>query len=138
MQKDSVTPVQYLTIEEDYAGQRIDNFLVTRLKSLPKTRLYRLLRKGEVRVNKKRIQPSYRLQAGDIVRLPPMQLEERPAPTIPGRRSVEMLTDRVLYEDKGLMIINKPSGIPVHGGSSVSMGVIEILRSMYPKLPHLE
>jgi 23S rRNA pseudouridine955/2504/2580 synthase len=138
MQKDSVTPVQYVTIEEDYAGQRIDNFLVTKLKGLPKTRLYRLLRKGEVRVNKKRTPPSYRLQTGDIIRLPPMQLEEKPVPTTPGRRSIEMLTDRVLYEDKGLMIINKPSGIPVHGGSSVSMGVIEILRTMYPKLPHLE
>lgn len=138
MQKVSVIPVTYLTIEEDYAGQRIDNFLVTYLKNLPKTRIYRILRKGEVRVNKKRVQPSYRLQAGDNVRLPPMHLEERPISTEPPRWSVDLLNERILYEDKGLMIINKPPGIPVHGGSNISVGVIETLRSMYPQYPHLE
>jgi 23S rRNA pseudouridine955/2504/2580 synthase len=131
-------PVQYITIEADYAGQRIDNFLMTRLKGLPKTRVYRILRKGEVRVNKKRIQPSYRLQAGDEVRIPPMHLDEKAVPTIASKRSVALLEDRILYEDKGLLIINKPSGIPVHGGTGVSMGIIEIMRTMYPKLPQLE
>ncbi|MDR3478787.1 MAG: 23S rRNA pseudouridine(955/2504/2580) synthase RluC [Gammaproteobacteria bacterium] len=138
MTKTSVTPVQYITIQADYADQRIDNFLVTFLKSMPKTRIYRLLRKGEIRVNKKRIQPSYRLQADDILRLPPMELDDKPAPTVPGKRSVEMLTDRILYEDSGLFIINKPSGLPVHGGSMTSMGVVETLRAMYPTLPNLE
>lgn len=133
-----LTPVKIITIEEDYAGQRVDNFLITYLKSVPKTRIYRLLRKGEIRVNKKRTQPSYRLLAGDQLRLPPMQLESKAEPGVPGRRSVSLLTDSVLYEDPGLLIINKPSGIPVHGGSQVSMGVIEILRTMYPKLPQLE
>jgi 23S rRNA pseudouridine955/2504/2580 synthase len=136
--KPPVNPVQYITIEEDYAGQRIDNFLMTRLKGLPKTRVYRILRKGEVRVNKKRIQPSYRLQAGDEVRIPPMHLDETAVPTIPSKRSVSLLADRILYEDKGMIIINKPSGIPVHGGTGVSMGVIEIMRTMYPKIPQLE
>jgi len=138
MQKTSVTPVQYITVEDDFAGQRIDNFLVTRLKGMPKTRIYRLLRKGEVRVNKKRTQPSYRLQAGDQIRLPPMQLDERPVLAGPSKRSVALFSDRILFEDKGLLIINKPSGIPVHGGTGVSMGVVETLRTMYPKLPQLE
>ncbi len=133
-----ITPVQYVAIEEDYAGQRIDNFLVTRLKSMPKTRIYRLLRKGEVRVNKKRIQPSYRLQAGDEVRLPPMHLEEKVVAAPPGKRSVAMLADRILYEDNNLLILNKPSGIPVHGGTGIHVGVVETLRTMYPKLPQLE
>jgi 23S rRNA pseudouridine955/2504/2580 synthase len=131
-------PVKYLTIEADYAGQRIDNFLVTYLKNLPKTRVYRILRKGEVRVNKKRVDPNYRLQAGDYVRLPPMHLEDRPPTPTPSRWSVELLRERILFEDKGLLIINKPSGIPVHGGSNITLGVIEILRTMYPELPHLE
>lgn len=132
------TAVQFLTVEADFADQRIDNFLLARLKNVPKTRIYRLLRKGEVRVNKKRVQPSYRLQEGDEIRLPPMHLEQKAAPTTPGQRSVDMLSDRVIYEDKLLLIINKPPGIPVHGGSQVSMGVVEVLRAMYPKLPHLE
>ncbi len=132
------TPVQIVVVDEAYAEQRIDNFLITFLKSLPKTRIYRLLRKGEIRVNKKRTSPDYRLQAGDQIRLPPMQLDIKAAPVVPGKRSVDMLKDRILYEDKNLLIINKPSGIPVHGGSGVHVGVIETLRSMFPKLPHLE
>ncbi len=131
------SPVQYFTIEADFAGQRIDNFLVTRLKNVPKTHIYRILRKGEVRVNKKRVQPNYRVQAGDSVRLPPLQLEVKHV-SAPNQRTVATLEDRILYEDKHLLIINKPSGIPVHGGTGVSMGVVETLRTMYPKLPQLE
>ncbi len=138
MDKSSLTPVRYITIESDFASQRIDNFLVTKLKGVPKTRIYRILRKGEVRVNKKRVQPSYRLQAGDQIRLPPMQLGERKAPETPSHSLMEVLASRIIYEDKNLFIINKPSGIPVHGGSKVKMGIVEALRSMYPKLPHLE
>jgi 23S rRNA pseudouridine955/2504/2580 synthase len=138
MDKSSFSSVRYITIEPDFASQRIDNFLVTKLKGVPKTRIYRILRKGEVRVNKKRVQPSYRLQAGDEVRLPPMQLEVREVPEAPSHSLMEVLTSRILYEDKNLFIINKPSGIPVHGGSKVKIGIVEALRSMYPKLPHLE
>jgi 23S rRNA pseudouridine955/2504/2580 synthase len=138
MSKVLTMPVQTIAIEADYAGPRIDNFLVTRLKNLPKTRIYRLLRKGEVRVNKGRIKPSYRLAAGDRVRLPPMYLEEKPASLGPNRRFVDLLSQRILYEDDGLMIVNKPPGLPVHGGSQINMGVIETLRVMYPKLTHLE
>ncbi len=138
MKKQSEGRVHYLTIDPDYAGQRIDNFLLTRLKGVPKTRIYRILRKGEVRVNKKRIDPSYRLQAGDQVRVPPVQMSEQTAPETPSRSLMTLLSQRILYEDNQLFIINKPSGIPVHGGSQVKIGIVEALRCMYPKLPHLE
>jgi 23S rRNA pseudouridine955/2504/2580 synthase len=132
------TSVQYLTVDADFSGQRIDNFLVTYLKSIPKTRIYRIIRKGEVRVNKKRIAPSYRLQAGDQLRLPPLDLETPAPPKKPSQRLTEMLANRILYEDKNLLIINKPAGIPVHGGSGVSLGLIEAMQHLYPKLPQLE
>lgn len=134
----SKTQTQYITIEADYADQRIDNYLITRLKGMPKTRIYRILRKGEVRVNKKRIQPSYRLQAGDLVRIPPMELEAPPAKATPNQNLVNLLKDRILYEDKDLLVINKPAGIAVHGGSGVRIGLVEVLKTMYPKSPHLE
>lgn len=130
--------VQYVTIDADYAQQRIDNFLITRLKSVPKTHVYRILRKGEVRVNKKRVQPSYRLQAGDQVRLPPMQIEEKNISLTPSQQFMKFLMTRIVYEDKNLLIINKPSGIPVHGGNKVKLGLIEAVRCMYPKSPQLE
>ncbi|MHB1947296.1 MAG: 23S rRNA pseudouridine(955/2504/2580) synthase RluC [Gammaproteobacteria bacterium] len=136
MQKSSA--VEYVTIPADYAGQRIDNYLVTRLKGVPKTRIYRILRKGEVRVNKKRIDPSYRLQEGDIVRIPPLKLDVPKKPVQPHPNLVAKLSERILYEDASLLIINKPAGIPVHGGTGVSMGLVEALRNMYPKLPQLE
>ena len=131
-------PVQYLSITDDLAGQRIDNFLMTHLKGVPKTHIYRILRKGEVRINKKRAKPSYKLQDGDQIRLPPLQMEPDNRPPRPGNQLMACLASRVLYEDPGLLIINKPSGIPVHGGSSVKLGVVEALRCMYPKLPQLE
>jgi len=138
MQKSSKSPVQIITVDADFAEQRIDNFLICRLKNVPKTHIYRILRKGEVRVNKKRVQPSYRLQSGDLVRLPPLELDvPAPLPT-PHQRIVNLLKERILHEDKNLLIINKPSGLAVHGGSGVKLGVVEILRTMYPKLPHLE
>ena len=138
MQKSTFSNVSYITVDPDFAGQRIDNFLTTRLKGVPKTKIYKILRKGEVRVNKKRVQPSYRIESGDMVRVPPLHLEERPALEAPGQSLMTLLSTSILYEDKNLFIINKPAGIPVHGGSKVKIGVIEALRCMYPKLPHLE
>ena len=126
-------PVQYLSITEDMAGQRIDNFLMARLKGVPKTHIYRILRKGEVRVNKKRIKPSYKLIEQDQVRLPPLHRSAEPIVPKPGKTLVAYLADRILYEDTRLLIINKPSGIPVHGGSSASLGVVEALRCIYPQ-----
>lgn len=130
--------VQYFIISSEYEGQRIDNFLITRLKGVPKTRIYRILRKGEVRVNKKRIAPSYRLIEGDSVRLPPVFLPEKATQAPPSTDTRSLLSGRILYEDDYLLIINKPAGMSVHAGSTVRVGVVEALRHMYPKLVNLE
>lgn len=132
------TSVQYISVPTEVAGQRIDNFLINRLKGMPKTHIYRILRKGEVRVNKKRIKPTYRVQTGDQIRLPPMELEDKKTIPNPSQQFMTFLSTRILYEDKNLLIINKPSGIPVHGGSSVKLGLVEALRCMYPELEQLE
>src|SRR5438477_2006658 len=131
MQKKS--QVNYVKVEPEYSDQRIDNFLIAKLKGVPKTHIYRILRKGEVRVNKKRAQPSYRLQAGDQIRIPPLQLAVKTSQPVLNRHVVATLAKRILYEDNDLFIINKPSGIAVHGGSGVAIGVVETLRNMYPK-----
>lgn len=132
------TKVQFVKVSNNFIDQRIDNFLMTRLKGMPKSHLYRLLRKGEVRVNKKRIAPSYRLQEDDEIRIPPIRIEEKSALPKPSPYWMTQLKNRILLEDDYFLIINKPSGIPVHGGSKTPLGVIEILRMMYPQFPHLE
>jgi 23S rRNA pseudouridine955/2504/2580 synthase len=125
-------------VGEGHEGQRVDNFLITELKGVPKTRIYRILRKGEVRVNKGRIKPDYRLQSGDVVRIPPIRVaEEAPAPK-PGHKTLENIAASVIYEDDALLILNKPSGIAVHGGSGLSYGIIEALRVLRPEAPFLE
>lgn len=132
------TSVQFVTIDDNHAGQRIDNYLVTLLKGVPKSRVYRILRKGEVRVNKKRIKPVYKLQGGDIVRIPPIKLdEEKPLPN-PKLDKIASLERHILFEDDYLMIINKPSGIAVHGGSGLKFGLIEGLRALRPAARFLE
>ncbi len=119
-------------------GQRIDNFLLCRLKGVPKSRVYRILRRGEVRVNSGRIGPSYRLQTGDRVRIPPLRLaQEKPLPRV-SHHLQSTLADTVLYEDERILAVDKPAGVAVHGGSGVSLGVIEALRQLRPDLPHLE
>ena len=130
--------VQYIAVTADDEGQRIDNYLINKLKGMPKSRIYRILRKGEVRVNKKRISPFYRLKTGDSVRLPPVFLEEKAKLAKPSKNTEELLSGRILYEDEYLLIINKPAGMSVHVGSTVRVGVVEALRHMYPKLVHLE
>lgn len=130
--------VEQVVIGEGNEGQRIDNFLITRLKGMPKSRIYRLLRKGEVRVNKKRIDAAYRLNKGDIVRLPPMVLNEKAKEVPPSKSTMAQLKDRIIYEDDYFLIINKPSGMSVHGGNTVRVGVVEALKHMYPKLTQLE
>ncbi len=133
------TAVRFMTIDAEYAGQRLDNFLRSRYKSLPKSRLYRIIRKGEVRVNKKRADPDYRIQAGDIIRLPPVRdLKELPKISSISADFSEALTERVIYEDKHLFILNKPAGMAVHSGSGVRLGVIEALRILYPKEKYFE
>lgn len=131
--------VSFQTVNEDEAGSRIDNFLIRVLKGVPKSMIYRILRKGEVRVNKKRIKPEYKLQAGDEIRIPPLRMSEAKV-VLPSANldRVSALKDAVLYENDGLMVINKPCFMPVHGGSGVSYGVIEALRSIRPELHFLE
>jgi 23S rRNA pseudouridine955/2504/2580 synthase len=131
LSKESVT---FLTIDEGGEAQRIDNFLFRHLKGVPKSHIYRILR-GEVRVNKKRVDQTYRLKLGDLLRIPPVrvaQKEEVPEVYIP---AVEL---PIIYEDDALLVINKPSGVAVHGGSGVSFGVIEQMRRARPQAKFLE
>ncbi|MDQ2075668.1 23S rRNA pseudouridine(955/2504/2580) synthase RluC [Marinimicrobium sp. ABcell2] len=130
--------VQWLTISEDQAGQRVDNFLMARLKGVPKARVYNILRKGEVRVNKGRIKPDYRLQPGDLVRIPPVRVAQRTPPGKPSDQLLRLLENSILFENEGLLVINKPPGLAVHGGSGVSLGLIEALRLMRPEASYLE
>lgn len=130
--------VQMLEVSPELAGQRIDNFLRTQLKGVPKTLIYRILRKGEVRVNKGRIKPEYKIQAGDIVRVPPLRLPERDEPVPLAQGLLERLEAAIIYEDKALIVLNKPAGIAVHGGSGLSFGVIEALRQLRPDAKELE
>ncbi|QHM70620.1 23S rRNA pseudouridine(955/2504/2580) synthase RluC [Mixta intestinalis] len=131
--------VRIVAISADEAGQRIDNFLRTQLKGVPKSMIYRILRKGEVRVNKKRIKPEYKLEAGDEVRIPPVRVAEREEEAIsPKLERVASLTDAILYEDEYILVLNKPSGTAVHGGSGLSFGVIEGLRALRPEARFLE
>lgn len=130
--------VSFVDIDADSAGQRIDNFLLARLKGVPKSRIYRLLRKGEVRVNKGRIKPEYRLLAGDQIRLPPIRVSERDQPPTPGADLRASLVSGIVFQNDQFMVLNKPSGLAVHGGSGVKLGVIEALRSLWPEQKSLE
>jgi 23S rRNA pseudouridine955/2504/2580 synthase len=135
--------VKSVTIEEDDAGQRLDNFLMRHLKGVPKTHVYRIIRSGEVRINKGRASADTRVQAGDVVRLPPVRVSERIA-----EKSTAMAAQvashapakdfSVLFEDDSMLAINKPAGVAVHGGSGVSFGVIEQLRMARPQAKFLE
>lgn len=139
MNKTTTSGVRSVVITEANDGQRLDNFLQSQLKGVPKSRLYRLLRKGEVRVNKKRAKPSDRLSAGDVVRIPPVRLRQ---PDEDQSRLPQSQIDRVLaaivHEDEDLLALNKPSGLAVHGGSGVRFGVIDLLRAARPEAPFLE
>lgn len=132
------TGVQLLEVSPEFAGQRIDNFLRTQLKGVPKTLIYRILRKGEVRVNKGRIKPEYKLQAGDVVRVPPLRLAERDEPAPLALGLLERLEKAIVYEDKALIVLNKPAGIAVHGGSGLNYGVIEAFRQLRPDAKDIE
>ena len=129
------TQVRKVVIDEERAGQRIDNFLRGELPGVPKGRLYRLLRRGEVRVNGGRIKAEYKLAEGDEVRIPPARIRAEGAP--PSEKMATDMLDLVIYEDKRLLVLNKPSGIAVHGGSGISHGVIELLRHARPDLKEL-
>lgn len=130
--------VQHVEIDDSHAGQRIDNFLMNYLKGVPKTHIYRIIRKGEVRVNKGRTKPVYKLLIGDIVRIPPIRVSNAKIDPVGNEGDMLRLKNAIIYEDKGMIIINKPSGMAVHGGSGISLGVIETLRQMYPNEKRLE
>jgi 23S rRNA pseudouridine955/2504/2580 synthase len=130
--------VSFVEVGPEHDGQRLDNFLIRHLKGVPKSRIYNLLRKGEVRVNKGRVKPETRLKVADVVRIAPIRVAQPGATPQPGQQLKRYLVDNVLFEDDGLLIINKPSGLAVHGGSGISLGVIEALRALRPELRFLE
>jgi len=130
--------VRYVSVDADRAGQRLDNFLLAQMKGAPRSLVYRVLRSGEVRVNKGRAKPGYRIQAGDKVRIPPLRLAPQQEPGRPPRALLAQLEAAVLYEDKRFMVINKPSGMAVHGGSGISFGVIEGVRALRSRETGLE
>jgi len=127
--------VRKIRIDSDEAGQRIDNYLRRQLPGVPKSRIYRILRRGEVRVNSGRVRADYKLQAGDEVRIPPAHVRAAGAP--PSAGAANRVAERILYEDKLMLVIDKPSGVAVHGGSGISHGVIEMLRFARPELKDL-
>lgn len=133
MKELSKAPVSRRQIGEEAEGQRIDNYLLRICKGVPKSLVYRILRSGEVRVNSRRVAPEYRLQAGDEVRIPPLQLGTETKATVPAGRDY-----RIVFEDDAMLVVDKPAGMAVHGGSGVSFGVIEQLRRQRPQARFLE
>lgn len=131
--------VRLVTVDPAFSGQRLDNFLTHTLKGTPRTLIYRIVRKGEVRVNKGRVKPDYRVASGDIVRIPPIRVsEEKPTPR-PSERLLGVLKGRVVYDKNHLLVVNKPAGLASHGGSGIVVGLIEALRAAYPEhAAHLE
>ena len=126
-----------IIINADHIGQRVDNFLLGQFKLVPKSRIYKAIRKGEVRVNKKRVKPEERLKEGDEVRLPPLWQEERQQ-RIPSQSLQALLKKSVIYENQDIVIINKPRGLVVHGGTHIDIGLIEALRYVRSDLTYLE
>ena len=130
--------VQLVRVEKSHIGQRVDNFLIRHLKGVPRTRVYRLLRRGEVRVNKKRCKPDRKLELGDEVRIPPYTSSYSEQTSKPSPALQEFLLNSILLENDELLVINKPAGMAVHGGTSVAMGLIEALRQCKPEWAELE
>lgn len=130
--------VQALTVDSDHAGQRIDNYLMSRLKGVPRSLVYRLLRTGQVRVNKGRIKPGYRLKEGDTVRIPPVHSRPVDDVVTATPEQARLVRDSILYEDAGVIAVNKPAGLPVHGGSGLRSGLVDLLRATRDDLPFIE
>lgn len=130
--------VNLLTIDEGGDGQRVDNFLAKILKGVPKSHIYRILRSGEVRVNSKRVEASSKLALGDQIRVPPVRMMQADAPPIPQGPVTSKFENAVLFEDEAILVLNKPAGFAVHGGSGISRGVIEQLRLERPHAKFLE
>lgn len=136
MSKFNKNSIQFLTIDENSDGQRLDNYLFCQLKGVPKSFIYRIIRSGEVRVNKKRAEAQTRIYVNDVIRIPPIKMPEQ---TISGSlKSVKPQEFEIIFEDKELLVINKPAGVAVHGGSGISYGVIEQIRQARPQEKYLE
>lgn len=132
--------VTYILATADDAGQRLDNFLIKNLKGVPKSMIYRIIRSGEIRVNKGRVKPSSRIEANDSVRIPPIRrdaITENPAAN-PSHAALDSVAAAIIHEDSSLLVLNKPSGFAVHGGSGLNYGLIEALRVLRPNAPYLE
>ena len=121
---------RFVTVDDFSVGQRLDNYLIKLLKGVPKSRIYRIIRKGEVRVNKGRKKADYKLQAEDLIRIPPIRTSTEKE-IKPSQSLLKLLENAVLYEDKGMLIINKIHGMSVHAGNGISVGIIEALKSQY-------
>ncbi|HIF87999.1 MAG TPA: RluA family pseudouridine synthase [Gammaproteobacteria bacterium] len=130
--------VQFQKVSQAQDGQRLDNFLIRRLKGVPRSRIYRIIRRGEVRVNKKRCKPEYKLKCDDEVRIPPFFGSAEPKLGKPSPGLQNLLSSSVLYEDEQLLVINKPAGLAVHGGTGIRLGLIEALRQMRPEWSETE
>jgi 23S rRNA pseudouridine955/2504/2580 synthase len=137
MNKAGNNSVTHVVISEEEEGQRLDNFLIRHCKGVPKSHLYRILRSGEVRVNSGRVDATYRLVMGDKLRIPPIRIAERPQNEV-DEAAKQRVDLPIIYEDEALLVIDKPEGIAVHGGSGVSFGVIEALRRQRPLAKFLE
>jgi 23S rRNA pseudouridine955/2504/2580 synthase len=135
---ESNTKVSFAQVDEDQAGQRLDNFLMARLRGVPKSKIYNVIRKGEVRVNKGRSKPDYKIEQGDEIRIPPIRTAEKELQPKPSHATTTLLAQSILFENEGLLVINKPPGLAVHGGSGISLGLIETLRQMRPEARYLE
>ncbi|MCL4164214.1 UNVERIFIED_CONTAM: hypothetical protein GTU68_008200, partial [Idotea baltica] len=129
---------RFVTIDANHSGQRIDNFLLGEIKEAPRSYIYRILRKGEVRVNKKRAKPVLKLKDGDIVRIPPIFLEEKTEKPKAPEALLKAIKDSIILEDDDLILINKPSGLAVHGGTGQKYGLIESFRQLRPDMPFVE
>lgn len=131
------TKPYFVEVDEEHDGQRLDNFLITHLKGVPKTHIYRIIRKGEIRINKGRVKQTTRLVQGDSIRIPPIRLSESDSTHLDGSKYA-FLNKAILYEDEGLLVLNKPSGMAVHAGSGIKVGVIEALRALRTDLKYIE
>jgi 23S rRNA pseudouridine955/2504/2580 synthase len=136
-QKTSKPAARQEQVGEAAAGQRLDNYLLGALKGVPRSHIYRLIRSGQVRVNSGRVSPKHRLKAGDRVRVPPVATRA-PAPVPASGGSLDWLAERIVFEDQRLLVLDKPAGLAVHGGTGVALGCIEALRALRPELPELE
>jgi len=137
MKTQSYEEVRYVEVDDNVEGQRLDNFLMAQLKGVPKGHIYKIIRRGEVRVNKGRVKNVYRLKLNDMVRIPPVKQDEK-STTAPAKWVIKSIEQRIIFEDDELLVLNKPSGVAVHGGTANSHGVIETLRFLRPDERFLE